>query len=217
MSKILKLKRNFKNIQQQLLIVKILLIIKENNNYDRLLNRLNFLEKENKDLIITLEEDNLRNFNYIDNNLFEMEQILEDIKVEFTDTIKVEQFVFLNNKSLDELNLFLEYFVSLKDETSILTARNEIIEYGNHIINNFVDKIRKYLLDYNLVNLLPLLSQDILVGALTNKKPLLDDWKIVYKIAKTIIKSIDSSFNITDLENARIIFEYAYFLVLMEA
>lgn len=217
MNKILRLKKNFKNLQQQLLIIKILLVVKENNEYEKQIKKLDFLNKESTDLMVTISDDNLKNFNYIDNNLFEMEQLLEDIKVEITDSIKVEQFVYLNNKSIEELQVFLEYFISLKKETSIFTARNEIIEYGNHILNNFIDKIRKYLLDHDLVNLLPLLNQDILVGALNIRVPLIDDWKIVYKIAKTIIKSIDTSYDIEVLENARLQFEYAYFLVIMEA
>lgn len=217
MNKILRLKKNFKNLQQQLLIIKILLVVKENNEYEKQIKKLDFLNKESTDLMVTISDDNLKNFNYIDNNLFEMEQLLEDIKVEITDSIKVEQFVYLNNKSIEELQIFLEYFISLKKETSIFTARNEIIEYGNHILNNFIDKIRKYLLDHNLVNLLPLLNQDILVGALNIRVPLIDDWKVVYKIAKTIIKSIDTSYDIEILENARLQFEYAYFLVIMEA
>lgn len=217
MNKILRLKKNFKNLQQQLLIIKILLVVKENNEYEKQIKKLDFLNKESTDLMITVSDDNLKNFNYIDNNLFEMEQLLEDIKVEITDSIKVEQFVYLNNKSIEELQVFLEYFISLKKETSIFTARNEIIEYGNHILNNFIDKIRKYLLDHDLVNLLPLLNQDILVGALNIRVPLIDDWKVVYKIAKTIIKSIDTSYDIEVLENARLQFEYAYFLVIMEA
>lgn len=217
MSKILRLKKNFKNLQQQLLIIKILLVVKENNEYEKQIKKLDFLNKESTDLMVTVSDDNLKNFNYIDNNLFEMEQLLEDIKVEITDSIKVEQFVYLNNKSIEELQVFLEYFISLKKETSIFTARNEIIEYGNHILNNFIDKIRKYLLDHDLVNLLPLLNQDILVGALNIRVPLIDDWKVVYKIAKTIIKSIDTSYDIEVLENARLQFEYAYFLVIMEA
>lgn len=217
MSKILRLKKNFKNLQQQLLIIKILLVVKENNEYEKQIKKLDFLNKESTDLMVTISDDNLKNFNYIDNNLFEMEQLLEDIKVEITDSIKVEQFVYLNNKSIEELQVFLEYFISLKKETSIFTARNEIIEYGNHILNNFIDKIRKYLLDHDLVNLLPLLNQDILVGALNIRVPLIDDWKVVYKIAKTIIKSIDTSYDIEVLENARLQFEYAYFLVIMEA
>lgn len=217
MSKILRLKKNFKNLQQQLLIIKILLVVKENNEYEKQIKKLDFLNKESTDLMVTISDDNLKNFNYIDNNLFEMEQLLEDIKVEITDSIKVEQFVYLNNKSIEELQVFLEYFISLKKETSIFTARKEIIEYGNHILNNFIDKIRKYLLDHDLVNLLPLLNQDILVGALNIRVPLIDDWKVVYKIAKTIIKSIDTSYDIEILENARLQFEYAYFLVIMEA
>lgn len=217
MNKILRLKKNFKNLQQQLLIIKILLVVKENNEYEKQIKKLDFLNKESTDLMVTVSDDNLKNFNYIDNNLFEMEQLLEDIKVEITDSIKVEQFVYLNNKSIEELQVFLEYFISLKKETSIFTARNEIIEYGNHILNNFIDKIRKYLLDHDLVNLLPLLNQDILVGALNIRVPLIDDWKVVYKIAKTIIKSIDTSYDIEVLENARLQFEYAYFLVIMEA
>lgn len=217
MSKILRLKKNFKNLQQQLLIIKILLVVKENNEYEKQIKKLDFLNKESTDLMVTVSDDNLKNFNYIDNNLFEMEQLLEDIKVEVTDSIKVEQFVYLNNKSIEELQVFLEYFISLKKETSIFTAKNEIIEYGNHILNNFIDKIRKYLLDNDLVNLLPLLNQDILVGALNIRVPLIDDWKVVYKIAKTIIKSIDTSYDIEVLENARLQFEYAYFLVIMEA
>lgn len=217
MNKILRLKKNFKNLQQQLLIIKILLVVKENNEYEKQIKKLDFLNKESTDLMITVSDDNLKNFNYIDNNLFEMEQLLEDVKVEITDSIKVEQFVYLNNKSIEELQVFLEYFISLKKETSIFTARNEIIEYGNHILNNFIDKIRKYLLDHDLVNLLPLLNQDVLVGALNIRVPLIDDWKVVYKIAKTIIKSIDTSYDIEVLENARLQFEYAYFLVIMEA
>lgn len=216
MNKILRLKKSFKNLQQQLLIIKILLVVKENNEYEKQIKKLDFLNKESTDLMITVSDDNLKNFNYIDNNLFEMEQLLEDIKVEITDSIKVEQFVYLNNKSIEELQVFLEYFISLKNETSIFTARNEIIEYGNHILNNFIDKIRKYLLDHDLVNLLPLLNQDVLVGALNIRVPLIDDWKVVYKIAKTIIKSIDTSYDIEVLENARLQFEYAYFLVIME-
>lgn len=217
MNKILRLKKNFKNLQQQLLIIKILLVVKENNEYEKQIKKLDFLNKESTDLMVTVSDDNLKNFNYIDNNLFEMEQLLEDIKVEITDSIKVEQFVYLNNKSIEELQVFLEYFISLKKETSIFTARNEIIEYGNHILNNFIDKIRKYLLDHDLVNLLPLLNQDILVGALNIRVPLIDDWKVVFKIAKTIIKSIDTNYDIEVLENARLQFEYAYFLVIMEA
>ena len=117
MEKLNKLIKNLKVIETKILQSEILLLVYDEIKHQKVVEYLLKLLNESKKLLVEYSENKLDNiYNYIDNNCFEMEQLVEDLKVELERFIKVDAFVFVHNKTTDELYDMLEYYKQVLED-----------------------------------------------------------------------------------------------------
>lgn len=218
MEKLNKLIKNLKEIETKILQSEILLLVYDEIKHQKVVEYLLKLLNESKKLLVEYSENKLDNiYNYIDNNCFEMEQLVEDLKVELERFIKVDAFVFLHNKTIDELYDMLEYYKQVLDhEGTMFNASRLIKQYANNIISDYVNVIKDYLEKYESPKVQSLLNVNFLESIINHYLITSSDWSQVYKTTKFTIKSIEnktSEFNkvLTELTK----FEYAYFLVMV--
>lgn len=218
MERITKLTKNLKNIDTKLLQTKILLLVYDEIKYQKQLDYLTRLLDESTNLLTEFNETKSSNtFNYIDNNCFEMEQLIEDLKVELDKFIRVDAFVFLNNKTLDELKEMYEYYLHiLENEGTIFNAIRKIKSASSYIIKEYTKHIYDYLESNESPKVLSLLNVTYIDQILNHFLITASDWSQVYKMTKLVIKSIENKtnefINILSLQKE---FEYAYFLIMV--
>ena len=218
MEKLNKLTKNLKTIETKILQSEILLLVYDEIKHQKVVEYLLKLLSESKKLLLEYSETKQDNiYNYIDNNCFEMEQLVEDLKVELERFIKVDAFVFLHNKSLEELYDMLEYYQQvLQQEGTMFNATRLIKQYATNIISDFVNVINNYIVKYESPKVQSLLNVSFLESIINHYLITSSDWNQVYKTTKFTIKSIENKtieFNKVLSELTK--FEYAYFLVMV--
>ena len=218
MEKLNKLIKNLKEIETKILQSEILLLVYDEIKHQKVVEYLLKLLNESKKLLVEYSENKLDNiYNYIDNNCFEMEQLVEDLKVELERFIKVDAFVFLHNKSLDELHDMLDYYKQvLEHEGTMFNATRTIKQFASKIITDYVITINNYLTKYESPKVQSLLNYNYVESIINHYLITSSDWSQVYKLAKLTIKSIENrneEFNKVLIEHTN--FEYAYFLVMV--
>ena len=218
MDKINKLTRNLKTIETKIIQSEILLLVYDEIKYQQIVNRLINLLTDSKKLL-TDNSNNLIDtvYNYIDNNCFEMEQLLEDLKVELDRFIKVDTFVFLSNKSLDELYDMLNYYkLVLETEGTVFNAIRQIKQYAKSIILDYVREIQSFIEKYESNKVLNILNLTYLESIANHYLITSNDWSQVNKTTKFAIKSIENKNDeYYNLLLKQVKFEYAYFLVMV--
>lgn len=218
MEKINKLTKNIKTIESKILESKILLLVHDEIKYQRIVERLMFLLSESKTLLndYTKNKQEIQ-FNYIDNNCFEMEQLLEDLKVELDRFIKIDTYVYLQNKQIDELYNMLSYYETvLEVEGTIFNAIRQIKQYAKTLIYDYVKDIQSYLEKYESPKVQSILNINYLESILEHYLITTNDWRQVNKMTKFAIKSIENkNSEYFELLAKQIKFEYAYFLVMV--
>lgn len=218
MEKINKLTKNIKSIESRILQSKLLLLVHDEIKFEKIIDRLIKLLAESKTLLheyVDNKQD--MKFNYIDNNCFEMEQLLEDLKVELDRFIKIDTYVYLQNKQTEELyNMLAYYEIVLESEGTIFNAIRKIKEYAKTLISDYVKDIQSYLEKYESPKVQSILNINYIDSILEHYLITSNDWRQVNKLTKFAIKSIENkNAEYKDLLTKQIKFEYAYFLVMV--
>ncbi len=218
MEKINKLTKNIKSIESRILQSKLLLLVHDEIKFEKIIDRLVKLLAESKTLLheyVDNKQD--MKFNYIDNNCFEMEQLLEDLKVELDRFIKIDTYVYLQNKQTEELyNMLAYYEIVLESEGTIFNAIRKIKEYAKTLISDYVKDIQSYLEKYESPKVQSILNINYIDSILEHYLITSNDWRQVNKLTKFAIKSIENkNAEYKDLLTKQIKFEYAYFLVMV--
>lgn len=218
MEKLNKLTKNLKTIEKKILQSEILLLVYDEIKYQKTVDHIIKLLNESKKLLLEYNETKHNNiYNYIDNNCFEMEQLIEDLKVELDRFIKVDTFVFLNNKSTEELYNMLEYYKQvLKSEGTVFNAIRQIKQYAKTIILDYVLDIKNYLEKYESPKVQSILNVGYLESIANHYLITTSDWSQVNKTTKFAIKSVENKNSEFDnLLIKQTNFQYAYFLVMV--
>ncbi len=218
MEKLNKLTKNLKTIETKILQSEILLLVYDEIKYQKTVDHIIKLLNESKKLLLEYNETKHNNiYNYIDNNCFEMEQLIEDLKVELDRFIKVDTFVFLNNKSTEELYNMLEYYKQvLKSEGTVFNAIRQIKQYAKTIILDYVLDIKNYLEKYESPKVQSILNVGYLESIANHYLITTSDWSQVNKTTKFAIKSVENKNSEFDnLLIKQTNFQYAYFLVMV--
>lgn len=155
-------------------------------------------------------------YNNIDNNLFEIENVIGDIRVETTDLIKLDVYMFLTNKSVDSLKQYDEALVNiLKEVPTINDAKNTIKGCEVAIVSSYIKKTFNYLEELNDLSLTKMFNRDEIRTILEKESLSINDWSYVYKNMNMIYKSITvKNPSYIDLTYEKFNFEIAYLLML---
>lgn len=208
MNKFLKLLDSYKH---KYFVSKILLLIKNNQDFQDTYKHLDYLFSNSYNLLNNPFEQNKNVYNIIDNNLFEIENIIEEIELVLNDLVKVELYVFLNSKSTSYLNKFYDQLLKIIEESiSISNAVRSIKPFQKNILRKFIDKLYIYLSDEQMLHLInidrinAIINQDIIT---------ISDWNNINKTIDTLFKQINPT---QELINEKFKFELVLFLLNVE-
>lgn len=204
MDKVIRITKELNNLEKKYLINKLIVLVKnlENSNIsyiDKLFfNSFNLLNELNDDLI----------YNTVDNNLFELENLIEELELNIN--ISVDIYVYLNSKTNSYLRKLVRSIENIiEEEGNVLNGIKTIKQYQVNIISKYLRSLYSYLLDNHSEHLLNIESlQEVINDQMSS-----NDWKHIYKLTNTIHKTL----NINDeLIKDKYMFEVAYFLINME-
>ena len=197
--------------QHKYLVSKILLLVVNNHQFDSIIQHLDYLFTTSYQL---LKENSLtsQTYNVVDNNIFEIENIIEEVELNLNDLVKLDLFIFLNNKSTKYLFKFYEQLILiLEDAKTIKNAKESIKPYQKNILKKFVESLYSYLYNNKQINLINI---DRINMILNQEIISLNDWSSLNKITDTIMKTV----NIQDetFLNEKFKFELIFFLLNVE-
>lgn len=204
MDKVIKITKELNNLEKKYLINKLIVLVKnlENSNIsyiDKLFfNSFNLLNELNDDLI----------YNTVDNNLFELENLIEELELNIN--ISVDIYVYLNSKTNSYLRKLVRSIENIiEEEGNVLNGIKTIKQYQVNIISKYLRSLYSYLLDNHSEHLLNIESlQEVINDQMSS-----NDWKHIYKLTNTIHKTLNIS---DELIKDKYMFEVAYFLINME-
>ena len=197
--------------QHKYLVSKILLLVVNNHEFDSIFQHLDYLFTTSYNL---LKENSFtsKTYNVIDNNIFEIENIIEEVELNLNDLVKLDLFIFLNNQSTTYLFKFYEQLILILEDTkTIKNAVNSIKPYQKNILKKFVDSLYNYLYNNKQINLINI---DRINMILNQETISLNDWSNINKITDTIFKNL----NIQEeaFLNEKFKFELIFFLLNVE-
>lgn len=198
--------------QQKYLVSKILILVIDNHQFDDCFKHLDYLFSTSYELLNKQNELTTTSYNVLDNNLFEIENMLEEVDLSLNDLVKLELFVFLNNKKVNYLFKFYQQLINiLEDAKTIKNAVNSIKPYQKNILKKFVESLYHYLYNNKQINLINI---DRINMILNQETISLNDWSSINKITDTIIKTL----NIQEetFLNEKFKFELIFFLLNVE-
>ena len=183
-----KFTKQLDTYQHKYLVFKILLLVLDNKEFENLFKHLDYLFSNSYQLL-NQNENSSNVYNIIDNNLFEIENIIEEVELNINDLVKLDLFVFLNGKKENYLFKFYQQLVSIVDESkSIKNALESIKPFQKNILKRYVDSLFNYLHNTNQINLINI---DRINQILNQSVISLNDWSSINKISDTLIKSLD--------------------------
>lgn len=215
MEKVDKVLKDLQTQEKKYYILRILTLTKEVTKYNEHLKYIKQLLDNSIKLSSDLRILDNTKLNIIDNNVFEIENIIEEIELDYNPDINL--FVYLNNKSLDYLKkLYASLINIINEEKAIKNARSTIKTYQKSIIISFINKLYNYLKDTSNYKLLQVLNIEN-IYLLLNQPITLNEWKYIYKTTNTIVKSIDNyNSEYEKLLEVKFQFEVSFFILSVE-
>lgn len=215
MEKVDKVLKDLQTQEKKYYILRILTLTKEVMKYNEHLKYIKQLLENSIKLSSDLRILDNTKLNIIDNNVFEIENIIEEIELDYNPDINL--FVYLNNKSLDYLKkLYASLINILNEEKAIKNAISTIKTYQKSIIISFINKLYNYLKDTSNYKLLQVLNIEN-IHLLLNQPITLNEWKYIYKTTNTIVKSIDNyNSEYEKLLEVKFQFEVSFFILSVE-
>ena len=216
MEKVPIFNRTIHKAETNIIMDKIIFLIYE-KEVPAEIEKLSTLASETKDLIKEFSQDYDRaTFNYIDNNCFEIDNLLDDLKNNISSFVDTDVFLFLTNKNNTQLNeLYLDLKL-IKDQCGSITVAKQMIENSSQaIISTYVYAVHDYLYHAHDLNALKNYQPNIVDNIVVNKNPTLKDWNLIYKQMNLVVKSITIQNELyATLQKEVEAFEKAYLLVM---
>ncbi len=200
-----KLFKQLIDFEKKYLILKILVLVKEQKQFNNVIEYLDGLFKTSYSIS---DLTNKENYNILDNNLFEIENYLEDLNVVLNTMVKMETFIFLDSKDksylIDLYNLLVNI---IKEEETVSSSIKNIILYQKIIITKYLNVLKdaNILIDSYYQNMCALFEKDHFLKS---------DWNYIYKITNQILKQNEDIKH--EIYREKLKFEVSYFLVNME-
>ena len=211
MNDINNFKKTLKEIEHEYLIITLIMIFKKIDYSSYMI--INQTLKETNDLL-NRESNYLNNIDYniIDNNLFEIENIINDLKKSLSNDIQGSAYLFLFNKKNAELKALNDFLLNILDDITIDVFLNDLKRYENKIIYDYLQT----LIHYNLLN-----NQEIqqlnYLNDLINQELNNNNRQLIYKTINSLNKSISlNKYNNEYLNNKYLLWELSYLYNLME-
>lgn len=207
-----KFKTKLKDIEHDYLVNKLILMIKDYN-----IDEYSIIDTyiKNTYILIDTYDESKNMYNNIDNNIFELENLLNDLKYQLDKITTSSNYLFLINKDINYLQKMINRIENFhKDQISMEIVTIDLNKYKYSIINDYVKMLNNYL---NLNNLLKLAHQLNIeyINELLHNELTIDELNYIYKVTNGIMKELNG-LNVTlnqDLENKHDMFEFMYMVL----
>ena len=152
------------------------------------LNQVSFLIQSIEGII---NEDATNQQNYIDNTLFEIATLLDDIKASLNEVVSTDVFIFIMNEDLASIGRINQKLNILKNNTSSLIKATIIIEeQASIIVSKYLAQVKKALIEGHFDEALSVYNELGLDQYLVSSNETLADWQNIYKRIGKVLKMI---------------------------
>ena len=152
------------------------------------LNQVSFLIQSIEGII---NEDATNQQNYIDNTLFEIATLLDDIKASLNEVVSTDVFIFIMNEDLASIGRINQKLNILKNNTSSLIKATIIIEeQASLIVSKYLAQVKKALIEGHFDEALSVYNELGLDQYLVSSNETLADWQNIYKRIGRVLKMI---------------------------
>ena len=200
-----KSQKEIQTIKHEFLVVQLLLTIKEQD-----VTNFNVVEQMIEQTIELINKHNEEKTNIIDNNIFELQNLLDDFKFIIEDVTGNIYLLLLNNHN-DYLLKLLSLIKSLTLDYPIKLVKLDLIRYFKKIINDYFINLKYLLFEANKA--LDTKALDHVMQIITQDELSQSEMLYIYKEAKSIIKFImENQLETNDLLDKYYLFELAFII-----
>lgn len=150
MTRIEQINKNIKTFERMISIFNILLICIDNQEInEKLIYTKNLLKELKNNYELYLEQENIILFNKIDNDLFTINNLINELKEDLFNKFKLVSIVYLDNLKDEELIIFYDNLNNiLKEHHNIKNACEYIYYHSGKELSDFITKILNYINKY---------------------------------------------------------------------
>jgi len=200
-----KLNQELRSIEHDYLVNKLIMIIK-NIDYSEYEIVEKTIETTHSliDNYSTTDESTIT-YNIIDNNIFEMESIISDIKVKLEGVVSTSTYLYLINKDINYLKQKINKLLTILNDHTINEVKCELNLYMQKIIDEYTTSLNVVLVNNNLTRL---------VAQLDISTIKMHDLDFIYKVTNNIQKELESfNINSSELKEKQNMFEFMYLVL----
>lgn len=206
-----KLQKEFNQIEHDFKVMKIILIIKEKDySFFPLIDKMIIQTKE------YLRYQNIETFNIIDNNIFELTNILNDLKRSLENDIDGNIYLLLINSTNNYLDQLIKLINDLIKDYSYPMLNNDIHKYYKKIINDYFIVLKEVVsMELNSQALIKLTNLNInqMLENDLNKEQL----QLIYKETKSVMRLVlDNKIETIDLMKKYYLFELTFIILMVD-
>lgn len=150
MTRIEQINKNIKTFERMISIFNILLICIDNQEInEKLIYTKNLLKELKNNYELYLEQENIILFNKIDNDLFTINNLINELKEDLFNKFKLVSIVYLDNLKDEELIIFYDNLNNiLKEHHNIKNACEYIYYHSGKELSDFITKLLNYINKY---------------------------------------------------------------------
>ena len=147
MTRIEQINKNIKTFERMISIFNILLICIDNQEInEKLIYTKNLVKELKNNYELYLEQENIILFNKIDNDLFTINNLINELKEDLFNKFKLVSIVYLDNLKDEELIIFYDNLNNiLKEHHNIKNACEYIYYHSGKEISEFITKLLNYI------------------------------------------------------------------------
>ena len=206
-----KLQKEFNQIEHDFKVMKIILIIKEKDySFFPLIDKMIIQTKE------YLRYQNIETFNIIDNNIFELTNILNDLKRSLENDIDGNIYLLLINSTNNYLDQLIKLINDLIKDYSYPMLNNDIHKYYKKIIIDYFIVLKEVVsMELNSQALIKLTNLNInqMLENDLNKEQL----QLIYKETKSVMRLVlDNKIETIDLMKKYYLFELTFIILMVD-
>lgn len=207
-----KLQKDFNTIEHDFKVIKILLIINGEHQFKDF-QVIEQMIAQTKEYLLVNDENA---YNIIDNNVFELENILSDLKDHLNEEIDGNIYLLLMNNNNYHLDNLLNLLNQLTTDYPLALLKNDIKSYYPKIINDYLVILKAIIINelsdvhLKVVNAL----QDIIKD---NHRLTKVELQYIYKETKSLMKYIlEQNLDTNDLNNKHYLFELTFIILMVD-
>ena len=160
---------------------------------DEVINKVCELIQEVNTAITEDEENGTNNnYNFIDNTIFDLQNLLDDLKMQLNEIVSADVYVLIMNEDLSFLKRINQKLIILKNNTSSLIKATILLEeQAPIIVSKYLSQIKKTIIEEKCDKAIVLYNELGLDHYLVADNTTLSNWQQIYKLTSKVIKQMN--------------------------